>query len=269
MSIKKSNAYLLVFVLFGLICFGLQAERAQAAITLAQNTGAGNASTGNTKSITLNNESSSDLNIVSIAFCSDVNCDASPNASMAIYDSNGNAYSLAVTTSTLDGTAGFQVATFYAPNIAGGTDTITASTTGSPYYLTVVASEWKGVATSNPLDQIGAASGSSTAPTVTTDASTTQSNELIYSLADSFSNSTDINTPTYVDIDADVNGGVSDAYLVSSTISHYTVNWTAGLSDPWWSLIATFKPVGAAPPPPPTEYWFSGVIQFLGTLIFH
>ena len=224
------KGYILIFI--GL-CFFL-APKAHAAISLAASGNTTETTGSTTQSVTINNQSSTDLNIVSVGFCVDVGCDTTPSATVSVYDSNGNTYTLATTTQTALG----QGSIYYSANIASGNDTITASTSygTSVYYLTVMASEWKGLATSNPLDQLGTSGGTSASPSVTSNGAIASAPELIYATIDN------ANVPTIVSpfTTIQTNGGDNDSYLVSSTLSTYTANWTK-TSSAYFAEMATFK----------------------------
>jgi hypothetical protein len=100
---------------------------------------------------------------------------------VTIVDSQGNVYVPASST-IASGQCGMTEEFFYAANIAGGTDTITASMTGSGgMALTVM--EYSGVATSNPVDAQASASqgGCSSSTPSSANLATTNANELIVS----------------------------------------------------------------------------------------
>jgi chitodextrinase len=222
-----------------------------AGISLAQHAFAGGPGNGTTQqTVALKNESSSDLNVVSVTYCMTSSCNTRPTVNISLTDSNGNAYTLAAVTTTQN----IYDAIFYAPKIASGNDTITLKASSSVAYLGILSSEWKGVATSSPLDETGVNTAASGATySVTANASTTAAPELIYAVENDYGSAPTVHTPFTL---INSTGGLNDAYLVSSTLTRYTPTW-AGSNTFWQALQATFKSASSTadtqPPTVPTN----------------
>jgi hypothetical protein len=68
---------------------------------------------------------------------------------------------------------------FYAPNILGAANTVTATFSATNGHPWLAAFEYKGLNTTNPLDQTAHGQGNVSAPSVATPA-TTSANELVF-----------------------------------------------------------------------------------------
>lgn len=97
---------------------------------------------------------------------------------LTVTDTRGNTYQLASTVSqTSDG---HQIWLYYAENIAGGANTVTASVTGSPAgYAGFVIAEYSGIVTSGALDKTKTAIGSGISLSTGSTATTSFSDELL------------------------------------------------------------------------------------------
>jgi chitodextrinase len=98
--------------------------------------------------------------------------------SVALTDSNGNAF--VNVGGPLSWGSGYSAQIFYATNIVGGTDTVTAAfRTSVTSFGVIYVHEYAGINTLNPVDVTASASGSSTALNSGT-ATTTSANDLIF-----------------------------------------------------------------------------------------
>jgi len=162
-----------LFFILVLFCLNLSAS---ATITFVQSNSGNNAGTATTSlSVTLPSPTTAGNLIVAYV----VPGSAQPG-SISIADNIGNTYAPATST-LITNQCGMSQEFFYAANVAGGNDTITA-TTANPGGMALVVLEYSGAATANPLDaqasssQAGCvSSGSPSSAPVTT----ANANELI------------------------------------------------------------------------------------------
>ena len=156
---------------------------------------------------------------------------------VTVTDSQGNACVQAV--------ASGGSAIWYAVNVKGGTDTVTANFASSTGFSLIYVHEYAGLATSSALDQVSAQTGTGTA--VSSGAkTTTQANELIFGYA-----SVDYSvTGAGAGFTArqTTGGNMSEDMVVASTGS-YAATFTQGKSGAWVGLMATFSAAGGGPPP--------------------
>ena len=97
---------------------------------------------------------------------------------VTVTDSAGNTYTDAVSQAqTADGS---QVHLFYAKNIAGGANTVTAHFSASNTHPWLAIYEYSGLSTTSPLDQKASAQGNSTTPNTGATPITTSANELVF-----------------------------------------------------------------------------------------
>src|SRR4029077_18303796 len=99
---------------------------------------------------------------------------------VTLSDTAGNAYVEAV--AQVQTTDGSQVHLFYAKNISGAATTVTVTATFSSTHNHpwLAIYEYKGLNTTNPLDQTAHAQGSNTAPNSGAAPTTTSANELVF-----------------------------------------------------------------------------------------
>ena len=166
---------------------------------------------------------------------------ARPSGTISISDSAGNTYVPAigpVTDTAQDATAYI----WYVPSARSGANTVTL-TPSSSGAMEIHISEWSGLSSISPLDQIASATGlgtdvSSGSKTPAVDG------ELIFGYALTF------NTAT-------AGTGFTSLSLVDGDLDEYAIQPAAGsvaatftqTSGTWFALMATFKPAGSAPPP--------------------
>lgn len=103
---------------------------------------------------------------------------SSTTQTVSVSDTAGNAYSEAVgQTQTSDG---HQVHIYYAANVAGAANTVTASFSGTNSHPWLAVYEYSGLSKTNPLDRTAHAQGRSTAASSGTTATTRTASELVF-----------------------------------------------------------------------------------------
>ena len=154
----------------------------------------------------------------------------------SVADTQGNTYVQAV--------ASGSDAIWYAVNVKGGADTVTANFATSTGYSLIYVHEYAGLA-ANPLDQVSTQTGTGTA--VTSGAkTTTQANELIFGYA-SVDNNVSAGGAGFT-VRQTAGGNMSEDMIVSAA-GTYAATFTQSKSGGWAGLMATFKAVASGPPP--------------------
>jgi methionine-rich copper-binding protein CopC len=170
---------------------------------------------------------------------------------ITVSDSAGNSYTDAVW--QLQSNDGHQIHLFYAPNIKGGTNTVTASFSGSNNHPWLAIYEYSGLSTANPLDKTAAAQGSSRTASSGATAATTSANELVFTGLGLPSASSAVATagPGYSMERQDTNTGKSRAATADQEVSAagaYTGSFTLSASANWSAIVATFASGTGTPP---------------------
>jgi hypothetical protein len=164
-----------------------------------------------------------------------------PSAITSVSGSTNGAYTRAVNYG--DGGNNY-VEIWYRANTSAGAETLTITpTSASGNYITAVAQEWSGMATSSPLDQ----TGTSGTLTVSTTGATTQANEVVFTVAVADAGSSNVNwgTPTGYTLiarenDSNTYTGLQAAQkTVSSTGTQSATHTNSSVSAD--TIIATFK----------------------------
>jgi hypothetical protein len=169
---------------------------------------------------------------------------------ITLSDTAKNTYSQAVTQAQT--TDGHQIAIFYAANINGGANTVTATFSASNNHPFLAIYEYSGLSTTNPLDKTAAAQGTTAAASSGATATTTAANELVFAGLGlpSISTTTVTAGSSYTLEQQDTRSGGSRAATEDQTVSvtgAYTGNFTLSAADNWSAVVATFLPPG--PPP--------------------
>jgi hypothetical protein len=166
---------------------------------------------------------------------------ATPSQTVSVTDSAGNTYVDAVAhTQTLDGS---QVHLFYARNIsAATTNTVTATFSASNTQPWLAIYEYKGLSTSNPLDQTAQAEGSSSAPSTGPTPTTTSPNELVFAGFEFSSSYWEAPGSgfTLQQYDTQNSPAATESMVVNSTGS-YTASLALSSSPTWSAVVATFR----------------------------
>ena len=154
----------------------------------------------------------------------------------SVVDSQGNTYVQAATSGS--------DAIWYATNIEGGADTVTANFASSSGFSIIYVHEYYGLA-KNPLDQVSSQTGTGTS--VTSGAkTTTQANELIFG---------------YASVGHCVVGGSAgftvrqaagcnmSEDMIAVATGTYSATFTQNTNSGWTGLMATFEAAASGPPP--------------------
>jgi uncharacterized repeat protein (TIGR01451 family) len=174
---------------------------------------------------------------------------ARPASTITISDTAGNTYFPAFGPVT-DTTQNVTAYIWYVPACKGGPNTVNITpSTGSA--LEIHVSEWSGVATASPVDQIASATGTGAA--ASSGSQTTSVNgELVFgygwvsNTASAGSGFTAISS---------VNGDL-DEYLVQSSASSVAATFTQ-ISGTWFAMMVTFKPASGGT----SGYSISGTVS--------
>ena len=168
-----------------------------------------------------------------------------PSGITSVSGSANGAYTQAVTYG--DGGNNY-VEIWYKANVSAGAETLTITPTStSGNYVTAVAQEWSGMATSSPLDR----TGTSGTLTVSTSAATTQANEVVFTVAVADAGSSNVNwgTPSGYTLiarenDSNTYTGLQAAYkIVAATGTQSATHTNSSVSAD--TIIATFKVAGS------------------------
>src|SRR5215472_12313410 len=164
------------------------------------------------------------------------------NAIVVAASTGGPAITLVVDTqgnSFVQAAASGGDALWYATNIKGGTDTITANFAASTGFSLIYIHEYAGLA-SSALDQVSTQTGTGTA--VTSGAkTTTQANELVFGYA-SVGNRVS-GGGTGFTVRQTAGGNMSEDMIVSTT-GTYAATFTQNISSKWTGFLVTFKGAG-------------------------
>jgi hypothetical protein len=161
---------------------------------------------------------------------------------VTVTDSRGNAYTEAVgQTQTNDG---HQSHLFYAKNITGGADTVTATFSGTNNHPWLAIYEYSGLSTTVPLDRTSTAQGSGTAVSSGSTSVTSTASELVFAgvgLPASYSGTATAGGGFVLgQRNTSTSPGATESALVTATGS-YAGTFTLSSSANWSALVATFK----------------------------
>ncbi len=171
---------------------------------------------------------------------------------MTISDTAGNTYTQAV--AQVQSTDGHQIRLFYAKNIAGGGNTVTATFSGSNNHSWLSVYEVSGLSTTSPLDKTASAQGSNSASVSTGATSTLQSSSEFVFVGAGF------NTPSFngtvtagsgytLALQDTTNSRAANESSTSSSTGAVTGTFSLTKTANWSALIATFVPAGTASVP--------------------
>ena len=163
---------------------------------------------------------------------------ARPHGTITISDTVGNIYVPAIgpTVDTVQDTTAY---VWYVPNCKSGSNTVTLIPS-TPDAMEIHISEFSGIATTSPLDQVSFATG--TGPTASSGArATTVNGELIFGYT--FLYNTAVAGPGYNGMSL-VNGDL-DEYLIQPAAGSVSATFTQA-SGTWFALMATFQPAGGS-----------------------
>jgi parallel beta-helix repeat protein len=171
--------------------------------------------------------------------------------SVSVIDSAGNAYTDAV--AQFQDTDGHQIHIFYAKNIAGGANTVTAKFSSTNNHPWLAIFEYGGLSKTSPLDQTAHAEGYSS--TVGTGTITTNGTELIFAgvaaPATAYSGTFAAGSGYSLEqVDTGTSkGATEDAVASGSRAGTYTLSSSAN----WSAALASFMAAGTSPTPTPSS----------------
>lgn len=226
-----------------LIVFLLAAAPANAAIALVNNSSAVNAAGGTSVAVTAGTLTAGNLLVVGVGWCGDVSCGTDAGTVTSVTLSSGGGACVQATNALGSSGTGQRSDIWYCANLAGGVTTVTVNLSGTLFYAFAAVSQWSGVATSTPLDNIGNNGGASTGTslTVATTGNTAVSGELIIGVATTASNA----VPGHNAINTVIGWGQPDDYQIAGASGSYNVSWTF-LNGKNAGSLAVFKPPSVA-----------------------
>ncbi|MGI8987953.1 MAG: S8 family serine peptidase [Bryobacteraceae bacterium] len=166
---------------------------------------------------------------------------------VTVSDSRGNAYIDAVSQAqTADG---HQIHVFYAKNIAGGANTVTAAFSAANNHPWLAIYEYSGLSATAPLDRTAHAQGSGSSPSSGATSATASANELIFSgLGVPYSSGVGVSAGggyTMQQQDTNTSPAANEAAVVSASGS-YAGTFSLNSGTNWCAVIATFVGSGGS-----------------------
>jgi hypothetical protein len=189
---------------------------------------------------------------------------SSTSQSATVTDSAGNVYTDAV--SQTQSTDGHQIHLFYAKNINGGPNTVTATFSSTNNHPWIAIYEYSGVSATSPLDQTAHAQGGSGSTDTGMTAPTATANELVFAAAGLPSSYIGTVTPGNSFALQQQNVTTSRAAtetLFSSATASFDGIFNINPGTSWSAVLATFRSGNSAtapPPPPPSGGGNNGII---------
>lgn len=163
---------------------------------------------------------------------------------VAVTDSAGNVYREAV--AQAQSADGHQLHLFYAANVVGGPNTVTATFSSVNNRPWLAIYEYQGVRTTGPLDQTGRAQGSGATPSSGPTGATATANELVFAatgLPASYAGTVSAGAG-YVLQRQDTGGSRAATETgMAATPGSYTATFGLGAPTNWTAVVATFAPV--------------------------
>jgi hypothetical protein len=160
---------------------------------------------------------------------------------VTVKDSAGNTYTDAVSQS--QATDGHQIHVFYAKNVVGGANTVTATFSASNGHPWVAIYEYSGLSATSPLDVTAKAQGSGTAVSTGAGAATSSANELLFAgagLPSSYSGTASAGAGYTLQLqNTSTSRAANEADIVTATGS-YSGTFTISSSAQWSAVLATF-----------------------------
>jgi hypothetical protein len=169
---------------------------------------------------------------------------SSTSQTVGVTDSAGNLYTDAV--AQVQTSDAHQVHIFYAKNIRGGANTVTANFSSTNNHPWLAIFEYSGLSTTSPLDRTSSAQGSGTAVSTGATAQTRASGELLFSgLGLSSSSTVTITAGSgYVVEQSDPTSPGSRAATEQgfvSSIGAFSATYSLSGSANWSAVLATFS----------------------------
>src|SRR5215469_13774913 len=164
--------------------------------------------------------------------------------SVTVTDSAGNSYTQAIAQG--QSADGHQIHIFYAKNINGGANTVTATFSATNNHPWIAIYEFSGLSTTAPLDQVAAAQGSSSTANTGLTPATTAANELVFAgLGLPASSSVTMSAGSgFTLLEQDTATSTSRATnedQVVNPMGQYAGTFTLSGSSNWSAVVATFK----------------------------
>jgi hypothetical protein len=161
---------------------------------------------------------------------------------VTVRDTAGNVYADAV--SQVQTADGHQVHIFYAKNIVGGANTVTAQFSSTNNHPWIAIYEYSGLSTANPLDKTSSAQGNSTVANSGMTATTSSASELVFAATGLPANYTGTAAAgtgyTMLTQDTGTSRAANETAIVSSTKSFATIFGLSPATN-WAAVVATFK----------------------------
>jgi len=185
-----------------------------------------------------------DLLIAAVAW------DTTSSSVMSVSDSEGNAWTTA-TTRQVDTRNAQALQVFYAPNIAGGSDTVTIVPSPAALWVRVIVHEVTGAAPSAPLDQTAVNNAGSGTSISVGPVTTAAAGEYLFTAAmnDGAVGSASLSAGSGCTLRAAVASGdsaLASADQVQSAAGSISAAWTLSQSADSMAQTASFKAAGAA-----------------------
>ncbi|MBI2815785.1 MAG: putative Ig domain-containing protein [Acidobacteria bacterium] len=162
---------------------------------------------------------------------------------VSITDSAGNVYTEAAMVQQLS--EGDQARLFYAKNIAGGPNTVTATFSDLSGFTWLAVHEYSGLSRTNPLDQTATGFNSTIQAATSATGQTQSPNELLFAGIATRPEPGLVLTPgggfSVMQVSSPSNGGATESRVVTSTGS-YQGSFTLNFSTEWAMILATFAP---------------------------
>ena len=165
------------------------------------------------------------------------------NQTVTVTDINRNTYTDAVAqTQTTDG---HQIHIFYAPNVAGGNNAVTATFSGTNKHPWLAIYEYSGLNLAAPLDRIAHAQGSGSVVSTGATATTTSTNELVVAgagLVNNYKGTVTAGSGYALQQQDTGNSRAANEGRVVSSTGAYAGTLNLSSSTNWSAVVATFKP---------------------------
>jgi hypothetical protein len=167
---------------------------------------------------------------------------SSSTQTVTLTDSLGNVYVQAA--AQVQNSDGSQIHLFYAKNILGAADTVTATFSATNNHPWLAIYEYTGLSTTNPLDQTASAQGNVANLSIGPTGVTTTAKELVFAgfgFPASFNGTQTVGAGfTMLQNDTSTSPGATESMLVNATGS-YTATFTVSSSINCTGIVATFK----------------------------
>lgn len=169
-----------------------------------------------------------------------------------VADSHSNTYTQ-IGSTLVDVPNGQCAAVFYAKNITGGANTVTATFPGARDFRRIVIQEFSGASTTAPLDTFAAVQANTTTTgtdgTVTGNITPANNGSLIWGLICPISGTPTIAPGTgfteRIETASGVGADLEAEDFVQATAASVDATWTIGTADVWFhAFVASFVPAG-------------------------